>query len=136
MQEIFADTAHWIALQLPEDELHEAAIGLLDFLSSGIKIITSELVLFEFLNHFSGRGKASRKTAVDTWHQLHSSSIVSVVPATDALLNEAVKHYHKHLDKGWSFTDCSSFAIMWDRKIHDALTHDHHFVQAGFRALL
>ena len=136
MQEIFADTAHWIALQLPEDELHQAAMGLLDFLSSGIRIITSELVLFEFLNHFSGRGKASRRTAVETWHQLHSSSIVSVIPATEGLLKEAVKQYHKHLDKGWSLTDCSSFAIMWERNIHAALTADHHFEQAGFRTLL
>ena len=39
-------------------------------------------------------------------------------------------------DKRWSFTDCISFAVMKQMKIADALTGDHHFEQAGFRALL
>jgi len=38
-------------------------------------------------------------------------------------------------DKAWSLTDCISFAVMADRRITDALTADHHFTQAGFRAV-
>lgn len=43
------------------------------------------------------------------------------------------------LDRGqepWSLVDCASFVLMEDRQITAALTSDHHFVQAGFRALL
>jgi len=32
--------------------------------------------------------------------------------------------------------NCISFAVMTDRGLTDALTGDHHFEQAGFRALL
>jgi predicted nucleic acid-binding protein len=36
----------------------------------------------------------------------------------------------------WSLTDCASFVIMDQRQIAEALTHDRHFEQRGYRALL
>jgi len=44
--------------------------------------------------------------------------------------------FRKHADHGYSFTDCTSFVLMQELKIRDALTSDHHFVEAGFRVLL
>lgn len=40
------------------------------------------------------------------------------------------------LDKAWSLCDAVSLILMERRGITDALTTDHHFEQAGFRALL
>jgi predicted nucleic acid-binding protein len=42
----------------------------------------------------------------------------------------------KHIDQAWSFTNCLSFCVMRDLSLRDAVTTDHHFVQAGFNALL
>ncbi len=39
-------------------------------------------------------------------------------------------------DKDFSLVDCSSFVIMRQRQIDDALTTDRHFDQAGFLRLL
>ena len=39
-------------------------------------------------------------------------------------------------DKNWSLVDCTSFVAMKQRRLRDALTADHHFEQAGFRALM
>ena len=38
-------------------------------------------------------------------------------------------------DKAWHLTDCISFAVMTQRGLSEALTADHHFEQAGFRAV-
>jgi uncharacterized protein len=44
--------------------------------------------------------------------------------------------FRRHADHGYSFTDCTSFVVMDKLRIRDALTSDHHFVEAGFRILL
>ena len=44
--------------------------------------------------------------------------------------------YNNRRDKSWSLTDCISFSVMAERGITDALTGDHHCVQAEFRDLL
>ena len=38
-------------------------------------------------------------------------------------------------DKAWSLTDCISYGVMAERGLREALTADHHFDQAGFRAI-
>ena len=42
----------------------------------------------------------------------------------------------KHIDQGWSFTDCLSFQVMKARRLREALTKDDHFEKAGFKTLL
>jgi len=50
---------------------------------------------------------------------------------------EAAKSFfRKHVDHGYSFTDCTSFVLMRELRIKDVLTTDRHFIEAGFRPLL
>ena len=44
--------------------------------------------------------------------------------------------YEQRPDKTWSLTDCISFVVMNQEGIHQAMTADHHFEQAGFSILL
>jgi predicted nucleic acid-binding protein len=48
----------------------------------------------------------------------------------------AMTYFRKHTDHGYSFTDCTSFVVMRELRLRDALTADHHFVEAGFRIAL
>ena len=61
---------------------------------------------------------------------------MEVVKADSVSFIDAMNLYVRRADKGWSFTDCTSFRFMKVRKIDDALTSDEHFEQAGFAVLL
>lgn len=52
MERVFADTGHWIALLNPRDDLHHKATAVARDHGLG-QIVTSEMVLTEFLNSFS-----------------------------------------------------------------------------------
>ena len=133
--EVFADTGFWIAMHNTEDEWHrrarEAAASLVNK-----RIVTSEMVLVEFLNFCSRRGAASRRLAAMTVRRLWDNSSIKVIPQDSVQLKAAVQRYSDRLDQRWSVTDCASFLIMEDRGIAEALAYDVDFVQAGFRALL
>jgi hypothetical protein len=45
------------------------------------------------------------------------------------MMRRGFESHRHHADKAWSLTDCASIDLMRQ-------AHDHHFVQAGFRALL
>jgi len=135
MRKIFADTNYWIALLNPKDELHHKAKYISAELGSHFTV-TSEMVLTELLNDFAKRGEYFRNIAASLTHQLQSAPNCEVVPQTSILFRDAVGLYANRIDKTWSLTDCASFIIMKERQVTEALTHDVHFVQASFRALL
>jgi predicted nucleic acid-binding protein len=43
--------------------------------------------------------------------------------------------FFKWRDKQFSFTDCTNFVVMKERRLRRALTSDRHFIQAGFEAV-
>ena len=134
MERVFADTGYWIALLNPRDELHQKASTISrNYISN--QIVTSEMVLTEFLNAFSDRGPRLRQAAAKAVASLRTSEIV-IFPQTTQLFERAVQRYQEMADKSWSLTDCASFIIMEDERLTSALTHDRHFGQAGFQTLL
>ena len=133
MQRAFADASYWIALFNDRDGLHGRAVTASRRFGPS-QIVTSEMVLTELLNHFSGLH--FRQAVATGVASLRRSSEVTIVPQTSELFARAFERYHAMSDKGWSLTDCASFIIMGDEGLAVALTHDYHFVQAGFRALL
>jgi predicted nucleic acid-binding protein len=94
------------------------------------------MVLTELLNDFASRGEDLRRAAVTAVERLQEDPRVLVVPQTSVLFREALLLYTARGDKAWSQTDCASFRIMEDHGLSEALTHDRHFEQAGFKALL
>ena len=135
MKRIFADTSYWIALFNPRDELHARAVAAAQSYSED-QIVTSEMVLVEFLNGFSERGPRLRPAASKAVRTLRSSPNVTVVPQTSHQFEKALSRYEERIDKDWSLTDCASFLIMEAEGTGSALTHDQHFAQAGFQTLL
>lgn len=134
MERVFADTGYWIALLNSRDGLHLRASAVsCDF--SLDQIVTSEMVLTEFLNSFSDYGPNLRRAAAKAVESLRQSKVL-ISPQTTQLFANALHRYQTMADKSWSLTDCASFLIMEEERLTAALTHDRHFAQAGFQALL
>ncbi len=128
----FIDTSHIIALIRADDEYHELANFAGDVLTG--KMVTTEAVLIEFGNSLS---KAKYKQlAVDTIADLRNDPNIEIAPLDSSLIERALAVFGSHHDKDWSLTDCVSFVVMQERGLVEALTTDHHFEQAGFRAIL
>jgi uncharacterized protein len=135
MERVFADTGYWIALLNPRDDLHQKASSASREYDPS-QIVTSEMVLTEFLNSFSDYGPSLRQAAAKAVASLRDTSQIVIVPQTSQLFEKARKRYQDMADKSWSLTDCASFLIMEEERLMGALTHDRHFAQAGFQTLL
>ncbi len=98
------------------------------------RIVTTEMVLAELLAAFSKL--PVRPMAVQGVERILADPNIEVIPQTSLQFGEAFTKYKRMVDKEWSLTDCASFEVMGMRGISEALAHDHHFKQAGFRALL
>jgi uncharacterized protein len=135
MKAVFADTSYWIALLYPHDHLHPK-VTVMSRQISTVRLVTSEMVLVELLNTFSNGSPRMRSIIVRAVEGVRKSDSVIVLPQTTEQFTQAVQRYKQSADKTWSLTDCASFQIMETERIHAALTHDRHFVRAGFEALL
>lgn len=131
----FLDTAYLYALLNSRDEWHLAALRWQERLAEQHRpLVTTELVLVEFADGLASlryRSEAARTIAA-----LQSSSLVEIIPASSELFIQALRLFEHRDDKGWGMTDCSSFVVMADHGLTDALTIDDHFRQAGFNPLL
>jgi predicted nucleic acid-binding protein len=132
MTSVFADASYYVALLNPRDQHHHDAVRVSGFLRQ--PVVVTEFVLIEVSNFLASVD--SRGRAIALWAHLQSEPSVTVVPATSEWAAAGLELYAQRRDKEWSLTDCISFVVMKQRGLTEALTADHHFEQAGFRALL
>jgi uncharacterized protein len=133
MKQIFADTGYWIGLVNPRDQIHQKAVKITQQLFS-VRLLTTEMVLVELLNSFSD--SPFRRAAAGMVLKLRNDRNVRIVPQTSEQFESALRRYKQAAVKSWSLTDCASFQVMEAEQVEAALTHDQHFAQAGFEALL
>jgi predicted nucleic acid-binding protein len=128
----FAGTSYYVALVNPHDEHHEAAQVLTEELEGSI--ITTDWVLTE-LGNFLCKGK-NRLLFLSLLTDLRDDPSVLIISYDQLLYQLGLDLFARRPDKNWALTDCVSFVVMEQQHLHEALTTDHHFEQAGFRKLL
>src|SRR5438552_2393183 len=131
MKGVFMDAGHLIAVLNPREQLHLKAKSVSQSLGQ-VRVVSSEMVFAEVLAFYADRGPNLRDAAANSVLRLMADPNATVIPQTAIQFQEALSLYRHHRDKSWSLTDCASFVIMRERGLVEALTHDHHFEQAGF----
>jgi predicted nucleic acid-binding protein len=123
MNLVFADSFYLIASLNRRDPYRERVLELSKSLRS--RVLTSDWVLAEVADALSK--SAFRPRIRDYIATLRRAPNFEIVPASRNLFDLALEFYHQHSDKQWSLTDCTSFVIMRDRGVAEALTGDKHF---------
>ena len=129
---IFIDTSYFLALVNGRDKYHQAAKAIAPQVTP--PFITSEAVLFELGNALAR--PPHRMLGIQALRQIRADATIEIVSIGADLFAQTVAFYQSRPDKAWGLTDCSSFVIMQQRGLREALTADTHFEQAGFTRLL
>jgi hypothetical protein len=131
MRLLFVDTAGWMACADGSDPAHGKAVAVRDsWLEGGGLFVTSDYVADETLTLL--RIRLGIDAAEAWWQQVDGSSRVRWEYVSLARADKARGLFFRYRDKDFSFTDCTSFILMRELKLREALTTDHHFLQAGF----
>lgn len=64
---------------------------------------------------------------------LKSENVLDIVWIDEDIADQAWNIFQRfNVDKTWSFTDCTSFAVMKNMGLTEVFAFDHHFDQMGF----
>ena len=132
MKTYFGDTSYFLALINQADDMYTLATELTQSLDGAI--VTTRFVLVEVGDALSQ--PKHRSSFMNFAGGLEDDVAVTIISGERLLFEEGLALFKRRPDKEWSLTDCISFAAMRRLDMHEALSSDHHFEQAGFVALL
>jgi|SRR5580765_5581937 predicted nucleic acid-binding protein len=134
-REVFADTSGLYALIDRNDVAHAVArqaVG--DLLRAGRRLLVTDYVIDETVTLAKARGGS-----------LLAERVLDLVEQSRGIRVEWIglerfestrAFFRRHADHAYSFTDCSSFVVMRELRLTQALTTDRHFLEAGMESLL
>lgn len=132
---LFVDTGYVRALLQTADKFHDvAAAWQRKIRQERTPLVISTAIFLELGDGFCQPEQWARAAPVIA--AFRANRHVTVVQVDEDVFARALGLRNARADKDWGLTDCTSFIIMGDRKITAALSCDHHFQQAKFRALL
>lgn len=132
---MFVDTNYFVAIFNAADQWHSQAIDA-DKQLGNVWLITTDFVLIEVLNYFSGYNKHFKKRISQSVRRLLDDLEIQKIECSHKHFLDGFVLYEARLDKGYSLTDCFSMNVMRENSIDEILTNDTHFDQEGFRLLL
>lgn len=125
---IFVDTGVLYAAIIERDPYHTVCRQLVD--ETKYDLVTTDFVIDELLTLMSVRG--NRAAAIRIGHLLWAGRLAEIHWLGQQDVLEAWRIFSEFDDKQWSFTDCTSYAVMQTLGITEALALDDHFRQFGF----
>lgn len=134
MNALFVDTAGWMACADSAEAAHGRSCEARDAaLEAGQRLVTTDYIVDETLTLI--RLRLGLGAADAWWRQIEGSRRLRWERVDTDRFERARQLFFLYRDKEFSFTDCTSFAMMRELKLTHALTTDRHFRQMGFHVL-
>lgn len=131
---VFVDTSAWFASYDRHDQSYAAAERVTRHLHlQHATLVLSDFVLTETLTLI--RYRLGHVSAVRFGQAVLESRLAELVAVTEPIRQRAWEIFQRYDDKTFSFTDCSSFAVMESLELKTAFAFDTHFEQYGFHLL-
>lgn len=133
-REVFVDTGAWYALIDRRDAAHGRTAALVrELILGGVRLVTTDYVLDESCT--LAKVRAGAEAANRLLDLLDGTAALDLEWIGPERFARAKTLFRKFRDQAFSFTDCTSFATMRERRLTQALTTDDHFRIAGFELL-
>ena len=124
---IFVDTGAWFTSVVPSDRDHAAATRGLS--QNPQPPSTTDSIVDETLTLLKAHGQTLR--AMVMGEQFFRGTLATVYYLTEADILLSWQSFRQFSDKEWSFTDCTSKALIDKPHMQQAFAFDHHFHQFG-----
>ena len=135
--DLFVDTSGWAYYLDRSDPLHTKVVTIVrNYTLQRRNLVTTNYIITELVALLSSRFHLPRREVSKAINALKSDAAVEIVHIDASMDNVAWQLLEKRFDKEWSLVDASSFVLMEQFGMTEALTTDHHFTQAGFIKLL
>ena len=131
MRHLFVDTGAWYALIDKNDPEHSKAKTF--FKANSTPLLTTNFVFDETVTLL--RMRLGWNTAKNFGQRFKDSSFASLVSVKSEDEDRAWQIFIKYKDKDFSFTDCTSFAILERLKLDTIFTFDSHFHTGSFQVV-
>ncbi|MBI3317732.1 MAG: type II toxin-antitoxin system VapC family toxin, partial [Candidatus Omnitrophica bacterium] len=123
---VFVDTSAFFAIENERDRHHVEALDTRhDLMARGERLITSDYILDEVYTLL--RMRVGHRAAVDFGESIRTSRFFRIEPVTTADFEAAWRIFRRYDDKPFSFTDCTTVALMRKESIENIATFDEDF---------
>jgi predicted nucleic acid-binding protein len=131
VKRLFIDTGAWYAVVDKKDPDHRVAEHFLR--NNKIPLLTTNFIFDETITLI--RSRLGWSVARDFGERLKQSGFVSIIVVKDEDEERAWEIFLKYRDKDFSYTDCTSFAVMERLKIDTTFSFDSHFQTMKFQVV-
>ncbi len=131
MRRFFVDTGAWYALADKKDPDHGQAECF--FRNNKIPLLATNFIFDETITLL--RSRLGWNVAKDFGQKLKKSSFATLISVKDEDEDRAWEIFLKYKDKDFSYTDCTSFAVMERLKMDTAFSFDKHFLAMKFKVM-
>jgi predicted nucleic acid-binding protein len=134
MRTVFVDTSAFVALRNSAEREHRRArVALGELIAAEVALYTSNYVFAETYTALMVR--VGRAEAIEWGRRFRAGTAIELVRAEEDVDAAAWEILERHDDKGWSYVDATSFALIERDGGGEAFAFDVHFAQRGLRVL-